>query len=217
MSLPFVTETNARAELTLLRNPNQEEKDKFFLDIMSTFHALENVLGFNLSMHSSGESNTYHNNITAVYYHFLTIIKQATEFQKNRVGKLNFLDLGCGLGTKGFIAKKYGCDSHGVDINEKYLEIAKSLGNTVTKSDITSYCNTEEFKKHNIIYFYTPMRQKDEMQDFVRSVFKNAADDAVIIPFSSYDISYLKEKHRQKWSEKEFYTNRSHFLYYKKY
>jgi SAM-dependent methyltransferase len=83
---------------------------------------------------------------------------------------LKFLDVGCGIGHKMFMAKSlYGFDVHGLDLRKPYLDTAHTLlmehfgknhGLPKKSEDYLFHTNAFNFKKFaefDVIYFYCPI------------------------------------------------------------
>lgn len=91
------------------------------------------------------------------------------------VRKIRFIDVGCGLGTKLSLAALMGInDVTGIDINKKYLKIARKLLKEVSVSNMHNWKSTKKFQplkfkailadattfnynKFDIIYWYDPI------------------------------------------------------------
>jgi len=67
-----------------------------------------------------------------------------------------FLDVGCGLGNKVWIAQTLGFDAYGLEINPKYAEIAGECvgANRIFNHDGITF---PDYDKYDVIYFYNPM------------------------------------------------------------
>lgn len=86
-----------------------------------------------------------------------------------------FLDVGCGLGNKVWIAQTLGFDACGLEINKKYAEIAgECVGvNRIICGDGTTFSNYDQY---DVIYFYNPM-PSDEIET---AIIRNAKKGAII-------------------------------------
>jgi SAM-dependent methyltransferase len=86
-----------------------------------------------------------------------------------------FLDVGCGLGNKVWLAQTIGFDAYGIEINQNYADIA---GECVGKNRI--FCHDgitfPDYDQYDVIYFYNPM-PSDELET---AIITNAKKDAII-------------------------------------
>ena len=66
-----------------------------------------------------------------------------------------FLDVGCGMGTKMFLAQRLGYSVHGIDIHQEYLDSARTLVN----GSYPELCNAfdyEYYDQFDVVYAYHP-------------------------------------------------------------
>ena len=86
-----------------------------------------------------------------------------------------FLDVGCGLGNKVWLAQNIGFDAYGIEINQKYADIA---GECVGTNHI--FCHDgitfPDYDQYDVIYFYNPM-PSDELET---AIITNAKKGAII-------------------------------------
>ena len=92
--------------------------------------------------------------------------------------KPKFLDVGCGIGTKVLLAQHFGCDAYGLEINPKYVEVARKVlaggggfeawsetmrrRRSVAKHIIEADALTFDYSPYDIIYFYCPQRHVED-------------------------------------------------------
>lgn len=86
-----------------------------------------------------------------------------------------FLDVGCGLGNKVWLAQTIGFDAHGIEINQRYADIA---GECVGTNRIVCHdgITFPDYDQYDVIYFYNPM-PSDELET---AIITNAKKDAII-------------------------------------
>src|SRR5690606_17323835 len=67
-----------------------------------------------------------------------------------------FLDVGCGLGNKVWIAQVLGFDAYGLEINQRYVDIARDYigARRIICHDGTTF---QDYSQYDVIYFYNPM------------------------------------------------------------
>ena len=70
----------------------------------------------------------------------------------------SFIDVGCGIGTKVLIAKQFCLDYYGIEINKKYVEVARKLLGDYKKTILQGDARKHDYSPYDIIYFYCPMR-----------------------------------------------------------
>lgn len=105
---------------------------------------------------------------------FETTIDAIFEVKKIINKKINFLDLGCGLGNVLFIAKEIlGNDNKyvGIDNNQSYLDVAKFVDGKfhLLNTDLFSPQTTMAIRNANIIYCYLPFGYK-KMQELYKGI-----------------------------------------------
>lgn len=147
--------------------------------VLESFMDFERILGITLG--ASEEGNQHHvihyNNIAFSHFRFLETMKLILAFRNCRT----FLDVGCGFGMKPVLAKRlsYNLDCSGIEINPAYAMIAKNMGVKVEQMDALEYTN---YDKHDIIYWYTPIRDSKLMNDLEKKIFTEANPKAILFP-----------------------------------
>lgn len=175
-------------------------KDDDLEKAMLAYHQLEGVIGRLFTIHQktreSGRGadpdSKCFNNITFSLKPFLEMLRIAFDVcQFLRPGtRPKFLDAGCGLGTKAFLARHSGFDGYGIDINPVYAEIATGVidgcgNNNPTYKDSVEVCNILEYQKYgefDCIYWYTPMWDNDMMCAFQNRILAQITRPTVIMP-----------------------------------
>lgn len=89
-------------------------------------------------------------------YSVLRFIEKLRSIQRKCGTGLRFLDVGCGLGNKVWIAQVLGFDAYGIEINQKYVEIASEYLGThrIFCHDGIAF---QDYAQYDVIYFYNPM------------------------------------------------------------
>lgn len=66
-----------------------------------------------------------------------------------------FLEVGCGLGTKCEIARLHGFDATGIDIDSRYVNLARRLfsSNSFLEANALEF----DYSKQDLIYYHTPL------------------------------------------------------------
>ena len=118
--------------------------------------------------------------------------------------QLTFLDAGCGIGVKVMIARYLGFKAKGIELNDKYLKIARLLlppdsycspirGSDITKADILKY---KRYNKFDIIYYYSPLIKLEK--EFEEKVEDEAKVGAYIIAHNKRSSRIDKDKRFKK-------------------
>lgn len=103
----------------------------------------------------------------------------------------SFLDVGCGLGITLLMAAKIFPETHGIELDKKYVNLIKRKiidhgdrrFDTVAKRIKVFNKNALTFKdydKYDVIYFYRPIRG-DLEEELEHSIFDGAKKNAVIV------------------------------------
>jgi SAM-dependent methyltransferase len=136
---------NVACDLAQLKKPDVGDLARF----CHLYYSLEFAIGQVLS----DEDTSYYPNASFSILRFIATLKRI----QNLCGVgARFLDVGCGLGNKVWIAQEFGFDAHGIEVNEKYVEIARNLvgPHRVLCHDATTYA---DYGKFDVIYFFNPM------------------------------------------------------------
>jgi SAM-dependent methyltransferase len=132
------------------------------------YYSLEFAVG---QVHSDGDLQ-YHPNASFSVLKFISILRSI----KKRCGpNARFLDVGCGLGGKVWIADALGFSSFGLEINPAYARIARECvgADRVFCSNALSF---DDFSSYDVIYFYNPMPSAE-----LETAILNAAKKGAII------------------------------------
>jgi SAM-dependent methyltransferase len=173
--------------------------------LVSIVHILEEAVGKSLRDEKAIEYGC-HPNIPSSYKPFMDNIKKAYDIASTFTGKMRpkFLDVGCGLGVKCALAKQACFDVYGIDINQKYCDVAKILLDTIDRCGKNIECcdalKYEHYDKFDVIYFYLPIRRVDANESnnwnpyatekqLEEYIYKNAKKQCIIYhssPFTCY-------------------------------
>lgn len=132
------------------------------------YYSLEFAMG---QVFSDGDLN-YHPNASFSVLKFIEnlrlILRRCGEGRR-------FLDVGCGLGNKVWIAQSMGFDAYGLEINPKYAAIAiECVGaNRIFCQDGIHF---PDYGEYDVIYFYNPMPS----DDLESAILKTAKKGAII-------------------------------------
>jgi SAM-dependent methyltransferase len=86
-----------------------------------------------------------------------------------------FLDVGCGLGSKVWIAQELGFDAYGIEINKQYAEIAEEFvgPHRIICQDGVLY---PDYDQYDVVYFFNPM----PTSELEAAILKGAKQGAII-------------------------------------
>jgi SAM-dependent methyltransferase len=128
--------------------------------LMEMFYRLECSVS---NAHYKDVTGKNWNYVPYSHLRFYKALKELVEAKNdsNPVKDVKFLELGCGLGTKLYIASQWvGCGKvDGIEINPTYAEIARNM---VAKRGTVHCMNVKEFKQYgdyDIIYTYGEVRE----------------------------------------------------------
>jgi SAM-dependent methyltransferase len=119
-------------------------------------------------------------------HEFLHQLKVAKDSLKASIGPGwhwpigSFIDVGCGIGSKAYLAQRYGFSAHGVEITSKYVKIARRLlgpHGEVFEGDAREF----NYEPYDVIYFYWPMMDHTKELQLEQRIFDTAKKGAIII------------------------------------
>lgn len=104
-----------------------------------------------------------------------TFIEMLTFIQKREKEKfqwMKFLDVGCGLGSKVWLANRMGMEAHGIDFCKGYVEMAKDIFDgecriTIKKKNALRF---KEYDQYDVIYMYQPIANAVDMAKLMKRV-----------------------------------------------
>lgn len=148
---------------------------------------------------ASFESRKYENGEYPCIYlhtqHFLESLQNAKPYLKGR-RNLHFVDAGCGLGAKVFLATHFFHKSTGVEISPEYVKLANGFlkrwcrdtahyddrtGKYVLPIVIQDDIINHDFSPYDVIYFYSPLSDAVKERAFEFHLLETAKPGALII------------------------------------
>jgi uncharacterized UPF0146 family protein len=136
---------NVHADLERLKKTGHED----FAILFQLYYTLEFAMGQALS---DGD-HQFHPNASFSLLKFITNLRLIRRRYKETP---RFLDVGCGFGSKVWIAQMLGFDAYGVEINPKYAAVASECVGAHRIFCQDAVCFTS-YDKYEVIYFYNPM------------------------------------------------------------
>jgi hypothetical protein len=155
---------NVKFDLNHLKNGDLDD----LAVVLQLYYSLEFAIG---QKFSDGDLR-YHPNASFSAIRFISNLRMIQKL--NGVGN-RFLDVGCGLGSKVWIAQALGFEAHGLEINPNYAAIAGECVGTdriVCHDGITF----PAYDHYDVIYFYNPM----PTNELETAILKNAKKGAII-------------------------------------
>ena len=161
-----------RPEVAISANLDLQQLNSDAVNDLATLFQLYYSLEFAIGQVLSDGNENYYPNASFSVLRFMA--KMRLIQQMCGAGR-RFLDVGCGLGNKVWIAQAIGFDAYGIEINHKYAEIAGECVGTkrIFCQDGTTFSG---YAHYDVIYFYNPM-PSDELET---AIFTNAKKGAII-------------------------------------
>lgn len=124
---------------------------------------------------------------------------------------LKFIDVGCGIGSKVFLAAVCGYQATGIEITKKYVDIARRLF-TPTPSQwnyamyrgeiIRGNALTHDYSPYDVIYFYWPLQDIKLQIALEKQIIKTAKPGAIILANGKQGgMSGERNEHPPIWCE----------------
>ncbi len=140
-------------------------------DLLEVLYTLELSIA---QAHANEVAEENWNYIPASHLTFLkTILTVPDRTQKA------FLEVGCGVGTKLYLAKTH-CSFrriHGIEINKTYANIARQMVNSPAAVSLMDAREFPDYHRFDVIYSYAPMRgpASEELFSIIREKMKPGA------------------------------------------
>jgi SAM-dependent methyltransferase len=111
------------------------------------------------------------------HYDYLKLVKYLFDYNNN----LKFYDLGCGIGSLLYFAKKIGYrDPVGVEYQKDLKEIHEKLNLDVIYGDLLKI-DLSFLKDADIVYLYKPIYNDSLANKLIDKILKNTKDGVIII------------------------------------
>lgn len=127
------------------------------------------------------------------------------------VQPLKFLDCGCGIGNIMLIARAVGYEVYGIEYEKATCKIARDLtwedttprrqkkNDAIIHGDITEF---EHYADYDVIYYYTPIKNSDKREYFLKKLSNDAKIGGIILSYGS--SNYFECSKRFKTLSKAF-------------
>lgn len=155
---------NVKSDLRQLKSSNLDDLALLF----RLYYSIEFAVG---QAFADGDTRCYPN----ASYSVLSFITKLRSLLSMCGRGARFLDVGCGLGNKVWIAQAIGFDAYGLEINQEYAEIAAQCvgADRVFRQDGLTFPHYDHF---DVIYFYNPMPS----HELEAAIVANAKKGAII-------------------------------------
>jgi SAM-dependent methyltransferase len=144
---------------------------------------------------------------------FHSAVSEAVKFVDNPTGRYNtvkFLDVGCGLGQKVYLATIMGMDAEGLDFMAEYVKKAKELIDFYSEleywsahhKDLIFRANALTFKRYaqyDMIYFYRPIAEQNGQMKLEKRILKTAKVGAVAVVVYAPVLFVPEEAEKYGW------------------
>jgi len=115
--------------------------------------------------------------------------------------RLKFIDVGCGVGQKVFVAHLLGFDSYGLELRKELVEEAKNVTANLHMFK-TDRCATnffmlgdalkfKNYSDYDVIYFYCPLFKHELQVKLEKRVQTQAKKGAIVIGFLPHDFDNI--------------------------
>lgn len=106
----------------------------------------------------------------------------------NKRNKARFIDVGCGIGTKVFLASTLFSEAHGIEIDDNYI----TTGLNIIKHCSPEYTSNLSLKKrdalqfshyrdYDVIYIYRPFHNVEKQNELEEKITRGAQENTVIV------------------------------------
>ncbi len=117
---------------------------------------------------------------------FLTKMYAASRLHRAIRGKRSsrFLDVGCGIGTKVFLAAHLFTHAAGLEVDPRLLRIARTLDkNSVRNSSFISgdALTYDDYARYDVLFLYRPFRDDDRQAALERRIAEQTRAGTIIV------------------------------------
>ncbi len=164
--------------------------------ILEMYHRLECAVGLVLQRKNLHEKSYAH--IPFGNVHFIQGLQSTRQWISSPASELKFLDVGCGIGTKVFLAQSLGFDAYGLEWNAPYLEVARKFYKDYDEDRDPTFIegNALEFNRYDqydIIYWYGPISRGISNEEIAALLLNQMKPGAILF---SGDKHYVQQVSR---------------------
>lgn len=158
----------------------------FSSTICSTEYALEQLAGNSFCKKSYSDNSFQY--VPLPINEFLFYIEYSSNlFEETKKldpkSNVNFIDVGCGIGTKLVLVSDLFRKVTGIEINSDYSKISRILArtrqniNVITKDAL----KFKKYKDFDIIYFYRPFRSSILQEKLENKIFEESKEGCIMV------------------------------------
>jgi SAM-dependent methyltransferase len=109
--------------------------------------------------------------IRSSHERFVQVLVRSLEIISCNNDSPQFLEIGCGIGTKCELARLHGFETTGLDIDARYIELARRLfpSNRFYEENALAF----DYKGYDLIYYHTPLASEALMAQLEKRVLGN--------------------------------------------
>jgi SAM-dependent methyltransferase len=102
-----------------------------------------------------------------------------------------FLDVGCGIGTKMALASFLGWRVKGIELHEEYLKVCRRLVPSAPLIQANAFDLTDAYAYADLVYSYRLCQDEDEQMRLARHLTKHMAPGALLFLVGCPDPDWL--------------------------
>lgn len=125
-----------------------------------------------------------------------SVLEHQSIWKTNEISDLKFIDVGCGIGEKIYLANLFGLKAFGLELREELIKEGKQLLTSMgfgshhwsqpalvdcfIQGDALKY----DYKDFDILYFYCPLANDSLQRKLEKQIASTAKPGAIVIPAS---------------------------------
>lgn len=124
---------------------------------------------------------------THEFFNTLNEVIKKTKLNE-KLEEIKFLDVGCGVGQKVFLAEKlFGMYAHGIELRKPIAEAAKKITYSYRETKIfeETALTFKDYDKYDIIYFYQPIADFELSKKMELLIAEKAKSGCIVIGFGA--------------------------------
>ena len=172
----------------LIHQPDPNPYDPLLLLVDRAFHRLANATE---QSGSATDLNCFADIVMPIQrYEILLTAANRVCTVLNRTTPQRFVDVGCGGGTRVFVASRYFPYADGFDYDMGYVEAGqdtmKAIGASQSEIFYANALTYEGYDTYDIIYFYRPLRDEVLLAQMQQHIIRTARPGTILIaPYDS--------------------------------
>jgi SAM-dependent methyltransferase len=204
---------------------NQCLMDKYFCSIVNTLFEAESDAANRLignddsqkrarQVEADGGWKCIHLGIRDFIREIQFVVKEL-KLTPEQIGRMRFLDVGCGVGQKVFMAGCFGFRAYGLELRKELIAAGESL---FRRLDLDTYESNRfiqgnaltypDYNAFDILYFYCPLFKQELEMEMEKKLATDAKPGTIVIAnLSAYfgrRDEFSKDKMAEGWKRLEF-------------